>query len=162
MDYSLLAVLLLPPFLRKKIIVALLKAVMKGLAGIHGNFASWADALIVRANNQVCYMQAMLNDEFDFHLRRIRVRVAPVDAADTLLVWKEEADRPVKLYSESAPETTAFLLFRDFQIGTGVADIQIVLPPGFYFSGDEERRMKALINRHKLASKKYKIVYGQD
>jgi hypothetical protein len=161
-DYSLLATLLLPPILRRKLIIALLRSAMRGLDVIHGRFVTYAGSLIVRANNQVCYMQAMLNDEFDYYWRRIRVRVAPVGVADTLLVWKEETNRPVMLSFEGAQEGTPFLLFRDMQIGSGAADIQIILPVGFHLSVDEERRMRTLINRHKLASKKYKIIYGQN
>jgi hypothetical protein len=56
------------------------------------------------------------------------------------------------LSSEDASEGTPFLLFRDMQIGSGTADIQIILPIDFHLFGDEERCMRTLINRHKLAS----------
>ena len=158
-DYTLLAILLLPTFLRRKIIIALMAAMLKPLGLLHGQFVSYSDSLIIRANNQVCYMQAMLNDEFDYYQRRIRVRVAPVGVVDSLLLWREEQDKPILLCSEGVAESTPFLLFRDGQIGTGTSDIEIVFPSSFHLSVSEEIQLKTLINRHKLASKKYRIVY---
>jgi hypothetical protein len=162
-DFSLLARLLLPTFLRGKILVAMIAAAMKHPANIHGSFTDYADSLTVRANNQACYMQAMLNDEFDRYERRIRVRVAPVNVTDSLLLWREDMNRPsIILYREDAPGAVPFLLSRDGELYPNNSDIEIVFPPFFYLSKDEKRRLNTLINSHKLASKKYRIIYEQD
>jgi len=50
------------------------------------------------------------------------------------------------------------LLSRNGQAGSNNIDFEIVLPTFFYLSKDEEIRMKTLINKNKLATKKYRIV----
>jgi hypothetical protein len=160
-NYSLLALLLFPTFLRNKLITAFLSSFVRPLESLHGDFITYMNALTTRANAQVCYMQKLLNDEFDYYERRIRVRPAAIDT-DYYLLWKEEQNKPVMLSRESDEGFTPYLLSKDGQIGANNLDFEVVLPVFFYLSKDEERRMKTLIERNKLATKKYRIINGQD
>jgi hypothetical protein len=160
-DYSQLSLLLLPVFLRKKTVDAFASSFVKTIEYLHNDFTAYMDSLIVRINAQVCYMQSMLNDEFDYYERRIKVIQAAINI-DYYLLWKENQNKPVMLSKESANGYTPYLLSKSGQIGASNIDFEVVLPDSFSLSTAAERRMKTLINRNKLASKKYKIINGQD
>lgn len=157
-NYSLLALLLLPTFLRKEMITALVSSFVKPLEDLHSEFLSYVYSLDAHAYSQVCYMQALLNDEFDYNERRIKVRTAPIDF-DCYLLWKENQDKPILISGEGSAGFAPYLLSTDGQTGSNNIDFEVVLPASFHLSTDEERRMKTLVNKHKLASKKYRIVY---
>jgi hypothetical protein len=155
-NYSLFALLLLPTFLRNKTISDFIASFIKPLETIHNDFVVYADSLTTTACAQVCYMQSLLNNEFDYYNRRIRVRPSAIDT-DCCLLWKESKNKPVML-SKEGTDGKPYLLSRNGQTGSNNIDFEIVLPAFFYLSKDEEIRMKTLINKNKLATKKYRIV----
>ena len=157
-NYSLLAVLLTPALLRNDAQTALLTSLAKPLDLLNNDFNAYVQALETQIKAQACYMQALLNDEFDYNERRIKVRTAPIDF-DCYLLWKENQDKPILISSEGSAGFAPYLLSRDGQAGSNSIDFEVVLPGFFYLSTDEERRMKALVNKHKLASKKYRITH---
>jgi hypothetical protein len=156
--YPLLHLLLTPVMLRKPLLSALLIALARPFEALNVDFRAYVQTLEVQANAQVCYMQAALNDEFDYIERRIRVRQAePED--DASLLWREDQDKPVMLCREGTPGYVPYMLGRDGQAGSGSVDFEIVIPTNMAFSVLEIRRLRALVNKNKLASKKYRIVY---
>ena len=156
--YPLLHLLLTPVMLRKKLQTALLISLARPFELLNVDFRAFVQTLEVRVNAQVCYMQAILNDEFDYLQRRIRIRqVQPSD--DAQLLWRENQNKPILIYIEGTPDTIPYLLNRDSQIGLNNADFEIVMPTNMALSTFEIRRLKALVNQNKLASKKYRIVY---
>jgi hypothetical protein len=154
-NYSLLALLLTPIVLRMKIFMGLLSSMMRPLELLHTKFITYAESLITKANAQICYMQSIINDEFDYYQRRIIVRNITPDT-DALLLWKENQNKPMMLQRDGAENP--LLLNRDGQIGANNIDFEAVLPFFFILSTDEERRIKTIINKNKLASKKYRII----
>ena len=161
LDFDALVVLLLPTFLRGRITVALLRAFVRPLSVLHGRFLDYSNSLAVETGAKVCYMQALLTDEFDYFQRRIKIRPCATDA-DSLLLHKEILNKPLMLPKEGSEGHAPFLLNRDGQIGSNAADFEVVLPVFFYLSSEEKKRMKTLVNRNKLTTKKYAIVNGQN
>lgn len=157
--YTRLGVLLHPSFLRDELTVSLLKAFLSPLDDLHNQFTSLKNGVDYNNYSQVCYMQAMLNDNFDPLERRIRIKNSYIDRS-YYLYWKEGKNKPVKLCKEDSPNFIPRIENRDFQIGTTNTDFEIVLPEGYLLSEDEENKIKGLINQSKLASKVYKITNG--
>jgi len=154
-NYQLLLLLLTPTRLRNAVQTALLTSLSESLGSINEDFNSYTQSLKTMANAQTCYMQAMLNDNFDYYERRIIVRPAPIDF-DSFLLWKESKNKPVMLYRDGI---NPFLLNRDGQIGANNNDFEIVFPYFFTFSNSELKRLRTLVNQNKLAPKKYTLLY---
>jgi len=152
-NYSLLVLLLTPTMLRNPIQRALLSSLVNPLDSLNEDFSAYAQSLDTQIKAQICYMQALLNDEFDFFNRRILVRTIALET-DNYLLWKETFDKPMMLSNEQP-----VLLNRDGQLGSNTVDFEVVLPLLWTMSVAEETRMRQIINANKLASKKYTIVY---
>ena len=157
-NYSLLVLLLTPVVLRNDLNTTLLTSLANPLDSLNRDFNVYTQSLSTHINAQKCYMQAMLNDEFDFNERRIIVRTAPIDF-DSFMLWKENQNKPTMISKEGTDGFTPYLLSRDGLIGANNVDFDIVFPIGYALSGSELRSLRILVNRNKLASKKYQIVY---
>jgi hypothetical protein len=158
-DYSRLMLLLTPVILRSDVVTVILNALSLPLDSLNSDFVAYMQSLLTRANAQTCYMQAMLNDEFDYYERRITVRTAVIDT-DSLLLWRESKNKPAMIFREGTEGFTPRLLSRDGLAGANNVDFEIVFPRGYTLSVPELRHLKSLVNRNKPASKKYRIVYG--
>lgn len=157
-NYSLLVLLLTPTMLRNNVEIALLTSLAKPLDSLNNEFNAYVQSLETRIKAQTCYMQAMLNNEFDFNERRIRVRTASIHF-DYYLLWKENQNKPILISKEGTDGFTPYMLSRDDLIGANNVDFEIVFPRGYTLSVSELRHLKILVNQNKLASKKYSIVY---
>lgn len=157
-NYSLLVLLLTPTMLRNDAVTAFLTSLVKPLDSLGNEFDVYLQSLETRVKAQTCYMQAMLNDEFDYNERRIIVRTAPVDF-DYYLLWKENQNKPIMISKEGTDSFTPYLLSRDGLIGENNVDFEIVFPRGYTLSVSELRHLRTLVNQNKLAPKKYNIVY---
>ncbi|NDV93530.1 hypothetical protein D0T84_01185 [Dysgonomonas sp. 521] len=158
-NYSRIGVLLLPTFLRQPIASAFIRAIMQPLDNMNDEFNEYRESLDIGTYSQVCYLQGLINDNFDPLERRIRIRQAALDE-DAFLFWKRNTNKPVRLYKRSSPGFVPRLMSRKGFIGTENPDFEIVLPVGFTLSENEETYMRALINQNKLASKTYIITNG--
>ncbi len=156
-NYSQLMLLLTPVAMRSDTFTSLLMAISKPIEVLNRQFYNHVKHLSTRINAQVCYMQAMLNDEFDFYERRIKVRAANFDH---LLLWKQSSNKPIMLEHEEGINFKPFLLWKDSSFGKDSIDFEVVLPNGYWLTSLEEQRLKQLVNNNKIASKKYRIVYG--
>lgn len=154
-NYSLLVTLLLPIRLRKNITAILLRSLVRPLELISESFIEYIEALVVSANSQVCYMEAMINDEFDFIERRIKIRTTDVDL-EALITWKKTTNKRILIPSHNTDQR--FLLNAKGQIGANGKDFEIVFPLGYTLSESEMTKLKQIVNRHKLSTKKYIVV----
>lgn len=150
-NYSRLAILLLPSFLRNKILVPMVSAMASPLDDLHSEFLSLKNGIDFNSYSQVCYMQGLINNHFDPLERRIKIRNTALDL-NYYLFWKEQNKKPVLLRADSS-----YILARDFEIGTTHIDFEVVLPEGYVLSENEEIRLTNLVDQSKLASKRYKI-----
>ena len=99
---------------------------------------------------QVCYLEKMLNDAFDFTLRRITI----VDAVwfPATNIFQELELKPLALYTEI--EALPLILYTEGEAGDFQDDFVVEVPISLVFNQDQ---MKATINNYKLAGTKYKI-----
>lgn len=154
-NYQLLVTLLLPIMFRQKITTALLYALVRPLELIGNKFIKYIESLVISANSQVCYMEAMINDEFDFVERRIRIRTKEVDFG-SLITWEIKTNKRILIPSHDSDQR--FLLNAKHQIGVNEFDFEIIFPLGFTLSDSEQNKLKQIVNRHKLSTKKYIVV----
>lgn len=152
-DYKRLVQLLLPTFLRKKVLVTWLEVLTTPLTRLHTSFMNFRiDALYkLNHNGQVCYLQAVLNDAFDFTDRRIYISDATI-IEWTRFLWLESEDKPILLETSEV-----FILNSERFIGADSIDFVVNVPRIAKLSMDEYNRMHALLRYYKLASKRYTI-----
>ncbi|MDU1893039.1 MAG: hypothetical protein E6767_20375 [Dysgonomonas sp.] len=154
-DYKRLVSLLLPVILRGKMLIALLQAVSLPVAKLHASFMSFRNDILYKANHngQVCYMEAMLNDNFDFTARRIYISDAESEEWGRML-WREYLDRPVMLRHDQF-----FMLQSERFIGADGIDFVANIPIDLNIEGNELQRMNSLIRYYKYAGMRYTIRY---
>lgn len=155
-NYAQYAMQLLTNNYRTDMVIAIIKAITAPLNEIHTQFDTLRTGIDFNTYSQVCYMQGLLNDNFDPLERRIRIRNAALNM-DTYLYWKEIKKKPVKVYKESSVDFIPRIENRDFLIGTTNIDFEVILPIGYILSEEEDNRMRNLLNQSKLASKRYII-----
>lgn len=101
---------------------------------------------------QVCYLVKMLNDQFDYSLRRIIIR--DPQYFDTLQVYTRAEQRIRPLYTR--PEAQKLVPYKSAEGSVAGEDFIIVLPLGF--SVDIEA-ISSKIKKHCLPTKKFTITY---
>jgi len=153
-NYSLLVLLLTPTLLRNDLIWIFLFSLVRPLDDAQKDFIRYDESLQSKINAQICYLQTLINDEFDFYERRIKIRNYEFDF-DSLLTWKITTTKRTVVGTRGSGNE--YLRNAKGQIGANVPDFEIVFPVGFTLSQDEQRNLRLLVNRNKLATKKYII-----
>jgi hypothetical protein len=151
-DYDRLLSWLLPPFLRKAVMLSWLTVLITPIKSLYVSFVAYADFANykLRGTGQVCSMQRVLNDRFDSTLRRIRIKDG--DRFTRQFIFTSAEDNPVYL-------GTVYIHDKDDYIDSGV-DFTVVLPPDVFtgLNANTLSEMKANINFYKLDGKRYKII----
>jgi hypothetical protein len=160
-----------PVRLRGAVRLAWLAAMADGAEYTHDLFAvNRANDLYDLAHNgQVCYMEAALNDLFDFYLRRIYISNGPY--SDAVYIYQDDEDKPVYLAQDSelpvdpADYDAPVYLFTDAE--TYVNGITFIVNVPVAIRGDgmtgmaagyTDTRLKALVDRYRMPGKTYTIV----
>lgn len=151
-----LALLLLPTMLRQNLIVAFVTALVRPLTLIHSKFDAYRLQVDTSVNSQVCYLEYLLNDTYDYYDRRIRIRDTPINY-DGFFIFDSGTGKAVLLSDTGTGD--ASLWVDSGKLGTTNADFEVVFPKGYGLGNSEEKALRQLINNNKLASKKYNIVY---
>jgi len=99
---------------------------------------------------QVCYLEKLLNDKYDYTLRRIRIG-DPV-YYDPIYIFIESEAKPV--YLPIVNEQSPLWLYTDGETGLIKDDFIVFVPLALSF---DEKEMRAVIDSYRLAGKKYKI-----
>lgn len=153
-NYSRLTRWLLPIDWRQLLMVQWLNLLIFPLKVLYSDFLNYRKKKLYRLshNSQVCYMEAVLNDSYDSHLRRIRIQnglfLQPV------YFYTPPEERPVYFGTQYFYDTV--------DLATEGADFIICIPEDLkpidtialdsYLSD-----IKALVDSYKLASKTYYI-----
>lgn len=156
-NFKRFALQLLPTFWRRPLIASLLYAGVSVLSNLHSRFIEFRSEKNYRLthNGQVCYLRAVLNDTFDQTLRRITI-TETVEERKANQVYMRECDRPV--FAHPRTSGRAWIINRRGYDGIAGYDFWINLP----FTLQKEidiKRLTAIVNNYKLASKRYAINY---
>lgn len=152
----------LPLKMRKPKTIAYLNALIIPVIEVYDAFVKFKDQSFYKLNHnsQVCYLEAVLNDEFDTYLRRIYIKNARILEPNWL--YHPEDNKPKFIYNESDNAPQFLYHPNDFE-GDGVdfiVHVPLVLKPLTALEVLRlETKMKGLINYYKLYSKNYIIKY---
>lgn len=163
-DFSKLANLLTPPFLRKARLLDWLIVLLKPLEEVNRDFNAFRAVSIyqVTHNGQVFSLQAVLNDAYDNVERRIRI----VDTLvlDPLYIYPEADERPVYVYPEGQQVGEIPYVYDESVFDDIDLDFLVLIPIEYRPADAQERnileiQIRSLVNYYKLASKRYEIRY---
>ena len=147
-DYNRLAILLLPTFLRKPILVGYVQAVFSSIDTVYYAWKQKRDFDWYRLTHtgQVCKLRKVLNDNLDPSLRRIYLGVGTSFPQEYIYTEAEIdaqwLDDTFYVYTEDEYENTGV----DFTVFVPVA----IINTSIY-------QLKYLLQFYKLAGKRYKI-----
>lgn len=141
-----------PAPIRKVFLLTWLGVLVTPIAKLHQLFLMFRKAKLyqLKITPQVCYLEMMLNDAFDFTLRRIRI----VDAIwfPATYIFQEAELKSVPLFTDA--ENMPVIIYTDSESGNFKDDFIVLVPVGLIFNEEE---MKGKINSYKLAGTKYTI-----
>lgn len=153
-----LALLTLPTWLRKPIIGALIYTGVVPIARLLQELRAFRKSTTYRLshNGQVCKLRAVLNDEFDPDLRRIRIEDSETASeVEASTLWQREVGRWAMIPRRG---TGAAIVHREGYSGTSGYDFWVTVPLGLR-NEQTEIRIRAVVNMYKLACKRYTINY---
>lgn len=151
-DFDKLVQGLVPAYLRRSRLLAFLKVMVSGVVFLYQDFLRYRKQKLyeLMITPQVCYLERLLNDRYDFSLRRIYI----LDSVfySPVYFYQEDELKPVMMYQESENKPVYF--YTDGEAGTIKDDFVIMVPSSIPFDQNE---MRSLVNKYKLPGKRYKI-----
>lgn len=156
-DFRKLGLLLLPTFLRRPVLSAIVNAMLSPIGYLHTSFSAFRNDSNYRLthNGQVCYLRAVLNDLFDPLARRITIADIPGDV-DGFTLYQRSVGR-AKSIPRRDPEQFTVINRRGFG-GANRYDFEIMVPAVLQ-AGITQERICAVVNTYKLATKRFMITY---
>lgn len=147
--------LVLPPILRKPTSLAFLEAVAEPFetlqSNLYGNHEHTKELL--KFNGQVCYLEHVLNDNFDFSSRQIYIGDGNVNPL-TYVFDESEPNEDLILFNQSEGGTPPYL----YNLSEIAIEVDfIVFYPGSIVPFDENL-MRSIIDRYRCASKRYLLI----
>jgi hypothetical protein len=156
-NFHRLVVLLLPTFLRKDLILAMLQAMVAPVVTLYDQFMRNRSGNLYRlkANGQVCYLRRTLNDAFPDAGGNIRIYDGEV-IGEWLYAWDENYNS----YNYYLPVTDEGVMLWDREaIVASKNYFNVAVPAALKNNPDNITQLKAIINTYKLLSKSYNIIY---
>lgn len=151
-NFNKLVVQLMPTFLRQPRMIAFISLFSAELTDLHN---AWlvkksADETWLQHNSQVCKLRKILNDEFDDIERRIKITDGQL--YDRQYIYTLGEKKPKYLGKIFIRQNTDYA-------DTGI-DFFVIVPVEINIE-QNKYKLEALINRYRLASKRYKIIYNE-
>ncbi|MGJ1244277.1 hypothetical protein [Sphingobacterium multivorum] len=149
-DLKKLVVLLLPTFMRTEKLIAFIWCLILGIRTVHFKLlALWYDTdKEMEVTPQVFSLRKLLNDYFDSVNRSIRIEDA--ELSDRTYIFTEGENQPVYLDDE-------IFIYTGNEVSEATGFV-VILPESLNNTA-ETARLKAMINKYKLAGTKYIIRY---
>lgn len=150
--FNKLATWITPRWLRVDTFFVLLYGCMFPLVLIHNAFIRYRTAKLYELyiNYQVCYLQAFLNDRFDFTQRRIYIDDAAIE--ETLYIYKRAELEPIYLYKRIEDDPVSLYTRGETQADS-LYDFIVFVPLDVALN---EPEMRAMVSNN-LSGKRYKI-----
>jgi hypothetical protein len=151
-DFYKLAAWMSPRWLRKQGFLIIIRALVYPLVLIHNAFIRYRDLKLyeIHINYQVCYLEAFLNDRYDFVNRNIYI--ADAEIADAVYLYQDEELKPMYLYTDA--EDRPVYLYTDGESSGDLLNDFIVFVPAYV--DFQEAELRAMIAKN-LSGKRYSI-----
>lgn len=156
LDVKKLALQLLPVKLRQPRLIALLNALISPIENLYARFINYKKSIEyeLTITGQVCYLQKLMNDFFDYSNRRIVIEDVDINEQPALYLKTEGLDKGLITFKEG--EASADYFFPTQQEATGEGGYFVVkVPAGLIYNVD---KMKALLNKYKLPTTAFNII----
>ncbi len=142
---------ILPPFKRSQSILEYLRAAVHPLIELHQNFLEQRQKTLeyLAYNSQVIYLERLLNQVFNNG--NTGIYISDAVQFDYWFLYNNAEQHPQYLYNTS--ENQPVFLYNEQEFDTNY-DFIVWVPTAVTFNIN---RMRALINRYKLAGKRYDI-----
>lgn len=150
-DFKKLVLLLIPTFLRRPLIAALCLSATNPFRHIHTQHVALIADNTYRLNHngQVCYLRATINDLFDAQERRIAVEDIPENFQE-FVIYERRYERSVL----SQRKNGGVMVYKRGYFGHDRYDFCVRIPVDMEI---DKTKLRSLINKYKLASKRYVI-----
>lgn len=155
-NWKRLALMLLPVRLRQPRLSALLHSLMAGVAAVHALFTNFKKetAYKLTITGQVCYLQKMLNDYFDYSDRRIVIGDIPLDEKPAMYL-KSEGDVNGLITYKEGEATAEYGWMMSYEAGDDGGLFTVTLPTGLVY---DENKMRGLLDYYKIPTAQYKLI----
>lgn len=152
-DFNKLVLDKLPSILRQQKIIAYLKIAASPFVFVYQIFLNYRKAKLydLMITPQVCYLEIMLNDKYDFTQRRIYIEDGVEQPA--LYLYQDAEDKDIYLFTDA--ENDPKLLYTDGEIeGISSDDFIIKVPVDIIFN---QLEMRSAVQRKRLPGMRFKI-----
>ncbi len=159
-DYTKLAVLLLPTFLRQPLMIALLRTFMHPLQEMHDSHQTARDKRLydLAHTSQICYIKDALNDEFQITDYGTGFEIVDMDAMGDWLIAYDEVTEFENMHTVAEDET--YLIIWDEEIiVTPTVSFTVIMPASVQYDAYNRARITAIVNKYRLASRTFNIRY---
>lgn len=144
---------LMHPLMRTEFNLNFLNALLWPFKQLYNTFKTFRDDNLYTLDHsgQICYLQGALNDTFDIDLRRIFITDA--GGIEVQLLYP---DADLKEIIVQPDPDDSLLVYPDSFYNDGEYDFIVNVP--FALSEAQVFQMKSLLDKYKLASKRYDII----
>lgn len=157
-EYKKLAVLLLPTFLRQPLVISLTRVAMVPMQRLHDAFQGEKAKRLyeLEHTSQTCHIKAALNDEFG-----ITEYYAGFDIEDlnTLGDWVVAYDEVAEFEEAicTIEDGGALVVWDEEIIMAPTEAFAVIMPPSVEWNEYNIARIKAVVNKYRLASRTFSI-----
>jgi hypothetical protein len=139
-------------YLRKVRMLAFIKILVFPFIVIYQDVMRFRKATLydLMITPQVCYLEAMLNDRYDFVLRRIYID--EVEEFPPLYLYRRDEEKPVFIYRRS--EAQPVYLYTRAEGALHADDFIVMVPNDISFN---QLEMRSLVYKKRLPGMKFKI-----
>lgn len=155
-DFKRLMALLLPTFLRKPVLFGLLRAAVKPIETLYGQFCAAREEHIFRLthNGQVCYLRAALNAKFG---KGFEIREVATDGKWLYAITEDGTHIPLAIDEDNDSDTEDVpVLYGEESLNAAQNDFIVYVPASVYDSGLSA--VEAMVNKYKLITKRARYV----
>jgi hypothetical protein len=151
-DWKKLADWLIPSLLRKGVMMLWVRSLLRPIIDVHQSFLRYKKEKDYQLGitGQVCYLEKMLRDKYDFTLRRIWID----DAQDKPISYIYNRQEAKPLFVRKRSEAMPKIIYTRNENGLLANDFIVWVPMNIVFDFQE---MGSLIMAYKLPGVKFKI-----
>jgi hypothetical protein len=158
-NYKRLALLLLPTFLRRDVLVAFLRAMTAPVVTLYNlSVINRKNNLYrLRMNGQVCYLRKVLNDAFPYADGTIRIEDEKITGRWSY-AWDIDNAKGAVLLAHDLSAGQVTKIWDREAIMDKVNNFVVVCPKKIH-NDNNNIKIKSILNTYKLLSKSYRIIY---
>lgn len=156
-DLLKLSAWLTPGKVRQPRVLNWIKSLLQPFLYLYVEFVKYRKAKLYQLSitPQVCYLQKLLNDRFDYTSRRILL-VDSIDK-DPVYIYRRAELKPRYIYRKT--ENRPKFIYSNSESGLIRDDFIIQIPVALFLAGLNTRELTSLVNVYKLAGTKFKIQF---